>query len=85
MLFFRCCMSFFAIGKNEIESLQSQERDINRRLSKQTPSQDGSGGAGNVFSFQDVVLKKQQEKLRNKIAVLKYLNPNSNNDDDSLA
>lgn len=73
-------MSSFSIGKNEIKKLEEQEKRICSQLN------DNSGVyTGNVLNFKDAILKKEQQKICNKISILKYMNPESDPEDDGIA
>ncbi len=68
-------MSFFSIGKNEIKKLEKLEKEIDSKLKECAKTY-----SGNVFNFKDLVLKKEQERLHNKISILKHMNPEDDDD-----
>ncbi|MDR0552877.1 MAG: hypothetical protein LBG13_02170 [Holosporales bacterium] len=73
-------MSFFSIGKNEMEKLKKIEDGLSKSAMRENNSL--SGENGNVCSFEKVVLDKEMRKLRNKMAVLRKGSPANHSDDD---
>lgn len=73
-------MSSFSIGKNEIKELEEQEKKLENKLKTRPKSYNG-----NIFNFQEIALKKEQQKLHNKIAILKHMDPSDDSDDGGIA
>ena len=72
-------MSFFSIGKNEIKEMEKREKLLSDKMRSAKTHFSGQ----NVCSFNEIVLRNQKKKLDDKLSLLKYLNPESTNEDDS--
>ncbi|MDR0744849.1 MAG: hypothetical protein LBE97_02760 [Holosporales bacterium] len=59
-------MSFFSIGRNEIQSLLEKERELKNKIHVK------DDGSGVVKDFQDIMIKKELEKVHTKLKILGY-------------
>ena len=70
-------MSFYSVGKNELRSLQMQEKQMQNELAVLVNKSDGK-----IQSLQAIRLNNEIAKIHNKIQVLSF---GSSDDGDDIA